>query len=116
MTLFATAKRQAGDVWQSLGFALAYPWFKLVERYVSNTEYRGTGEFVSIERDGYSDYKRGRTEAQMGVLPAFGYLAIVVALYAFDIPLITIPVALSVLPSVAVMDEVRVRTLGGDGR
>jgi len=116
MTLLATAKRQVGDAWQSLGFALAYPWFKLVEQYASTTEYRGAGEFASIQRERYSDYKRGEIAAKLGLLPAIGYLATAVCLYAFDIPLITTLVALCVLPSVAVVDEVRVRTLGGDAR
>jgi len=116
MTFLATAKRQVGDVWQSLGFALAYPWFKLIEQYASTTEYRGAGEFVSIKRGRYSDYKRGEIAATLGLLPAIGYLATAVCLYAFDIPLITIPVTLCVLPSVAVVSEVSVRTLGGDGR
>jgi len=58
MTLLATAKRQAGGAWQSLGFTLAYPWSSWA----------------------------------------------------------VVAVALCILPSVAVMGEVRVRALGGDGR
>jgi len=115
MTLLATAKRQAGGAWQSLGFTLAYPWFKFIE-WQTNYKYRGNGEFVNIERGAYTDYKRGEIAARLGALPSFGYLAISLCVYALDVPLLIVPVALCFASSAAVWGEVTVRTLGGDGR
>jgi hypothetical protein len=116
MTLLATAKRQAGDAWQSLGFALAYPWFKLFETRASTTEYRGNGEFIDIERHN-TDYEKGALAGLLSVLPACGYLSALCSL-AVLVPSswAVVAVALCILPSVSVMGEVRVRTLGGDGR
>jgi len=117
MTLLGSGVSRGLDAWQSLGFALAYPWFKLFETRASNHEYRGNGDFIDIERHRHTDYEKGVLAGLLSVLPAFGYLSAVCSL-AVLVPSWwgVVAVALCILPSVSVMGEVSVRTFGGDGR
>jgi len=117
MTVLSSVVSRGLDAWQRLGFAVAYPWFKIYEIRASNSEYRGNGEFIDIERHRYSDYGMGEIAGLLSVLPAFGYLSTLCSLAVLEAPSwAALAVALCILPSIAVMGEVRVRTLGGDGR
>jgi len=116
MTVLSSVVSRGVDAWQRLGFALAYPWFKLFETRASNHEYQGNGEFIDIRRHS-TDYEKGVVAGLLSVLPAVGYLSALCSL-AVLVPSswAVVAVALCILPSVAAMGEVRVRTLGGDDR
>jgi len=116
MTLLATAKRQAGGAWQSLGFALAYPWFKFIE-WQTNYKYRGDGEFIDIEMHRHTDYENGEIAGLLSAIPSMSYLALLVSVTGLSAePWTVLAVTLCILASVEVMGEVSVRALGGDGR
>jgi len=88
------------NIWNRLGFALAYPWFKLLERRASHHYYKGSGEWIDIDRT-TEDYERGEMAGLLGALPTLGNLAILTAVYTLDFPAwVVIPVALLLLPCV----------------
>jgi|APHM01.1.fsa_nt_gi hypothetical protein len=117
MTVLNGVRRTAAGAWQSVGFALSYPWFRLFETRASNHEYRGNGEFIDIERHRDTDYEMGEIAGLLSVLPAFGYLSALCSLAVLEASLwAVLAVALCVCACIRVMGEVTVTTLTGDGR
>jgi hypothetical protein len=91
------------DIWTRLGFALTYPWFKLLEIRTSHHYYNGSGEWVDTDTD-TEDYRRGETASLLGFIPTLGYLTILTAIYTLDFPAwVVIPVALLAVPCMSVV-------------
>jgi len=111
MTVLGSGVSRGLDAWQRLGFAVAYPWFKVYEIGASNHEYRGDGEFIDIERHDHTDYERGVITGLLTTLPMLVYLSAICLLAMFEAPSWAIlAVALCTSPSTALVGEVTVRT------
>jgi hypothetical protein len=114
MTVSSTVRRRASTAWKSIGLALARPWFWIFEMRSSNLQYRGSGQFVDIERQRHTEYETGVVAALISVLPSVGYLSALCCVLVIDgVSWPAILVSLFLLGSIQIIGEVDVEKLAG---